>query len=381
MPPPTLLDPCERPAVSAPPARCWVRVAWVGRGAGAGHVGAFFPPVQGEQAGGAWVWAAAVPAGHLPGLPASQHCPPVVGARLRRLEQLRSRIAVWREGAGPVGVRPAAFIAAQLAGPALMLGVFPATLVLGWWVGLRAPGRGAGFADHAWRAPRPARRARRRPGRPAFRRLLVVFAQRHCQRHPGHAGAVLRARPVTGAIHQEPVVPGRSLRLRGAVDTAVAARRERRFGWPCTWLMGMLLAVAVFAGRRGCSAAAMRCLCGGVRRLGRGARRRPGGLPSALLSGRKSHRRHSGRRRWGRGLVGWWNFGRQAQPGPGGRGRAAVTAAGLALATGRERAKLGRHVGAGLTYAVLPRLAQLRLALAGLVYAAPRGSAKAFQAP
>lgn len=97
------------------------------------------------------------------------------GARLGGDELQRSRIVAWREGAALMGVVLASVLPALLGLP-VMLSVFALALLLGWWCWARAP-RPTGHAGAVAGVYRPPHRASLwRPwGRPAFRRLLVVF--------------------------------------------------------------------------------------------------------------------------------------------------------------------------------------------------------------
>jgi Na+/melibiose symporter-like transporter len=96
----------------------------------------FFPPVQGQQAL-AW-WALLCLLATYLAYSQLSIAHQSWGARLGGDEALRSRIVAWREGAALVGVVLASLLPSLLGLPA-MLGVFAATLVLGWWAWACAP--------------------------------------------------------------------------------------------------------------------------------------------------------------------------------------------------------------------------------------------------
>ena len=104
----------------------------------------FFPPVQGEQAL-AW-WALLCLLATYLAYSQLSIAHQSWGARLGGDEALRSRIVAWREGAALVGVVLASLLPTLLGLPA-MLGVFAATLVLGWWAWACAPRPAAQGAD------------------------------------------------------------------------------------------------------------------------------------------------------------------------------------------------------------------------------------------
>ena len=223
------------------------------------------------------------------------------GARLGGDELQRGRIVAWREGCGVFGVVLASVLPALLGLPA-MLSVFAVTLVLGWL---------------AWtRAPEPSRRADPdrgatpaslwRPwGSAAFRRLLTVFMLN------GIASAV----PATLVLFfiqdrlqspsaQEPLFLGTYF-LCAALSIPVWLQAVARWGLARTWLAGMLLAIAVFAGVAGLGkgdmvAFLLVCALSGAA-LGTDL-----ALPGAMLTGVIAQQGDNGR--FEGAYFGWWNF-------------------------------------------------------------------------
>ena len=298
------------------------------------------------------------------------------GARLGGDEALRSRIVAWREGAALVGVVLASLLPSLLGLPA-MLGVFAATLVLGWWAWACAPRPAAQGADmHGVYHPAQHASLWRPWGRPAFRRLLAVFMLN------GIASAI----PATLVLFfvqdrlqapstQEPLFLGAYF-VCAALSIPLWLRAVGRFGLARTWLMGMLLAVAVFAwtaalGTGDAIAFAVVCALSGVA-LGTDL-----ALPSALLAGVIAYEGDSGQHEGA--YFGWWNFATKLN---------LALAAGLALPllallgyTPGTRSEAGLQT-LSLAYAVLPCLLKLAAAAALYLLVVRRtpGSA-AFQAP
>ena len=213
-------------------------------------------------------------------------------------------------------------------------------------------------------------------GRPAFRRLLVVFMLN------GIASAI----PATLVLFfvqdrlqapstQEPLFLGAYF-VCAALSIPLWLRAVGRFGLARTWLMGMLLAVAVFAwtallGSGDALAFAVVCALSGVA-LGTDL-----ALPSALLAGVIAYEGDSGQHEGA--YFGWWNFATKLN---------LALAAGLALPllallgyTPGTRSEAGLQT-LSLAYAVLPCLLKLAAAAALYLLVVRRtpGSA-AFQAP
>ena len=287
------------------------------------------------------------------------------GARLGGDELQRGRIVAWREGAALVGVVLASVLPALLGLP-VMLGVFAATLVLGWWAWTRAPRPPTAQAAVAGvYRPVPQRASLGqlwRPwGRPAFRRLLAVFMLN------GIASAIpatlvlffiqdrLQAPPA-----QEPLFLGAYF-VCAALSIPLWLRAVAHWGLARTWLAGMLLAIAVFVwtaflGAGDAMPFLVVCALSGVA-LGTDL-----ALPSALLAGVIAAEGDSGQPEGA--YFGWWNFATKLN---------LALAAGLALPllgwlgyTPGMRGDDGLQT-LGLAYAVLPCMLKL-LAAAALYF-------------
>ncbi len=318
-----------------------------------GLAGLFFPPVRGEDALIGWALAALLVTYAAYSQLSIAH--QSWGARLGGDDMQRGRIVAWREGAALVGVVLASVLPA-LFGLPVMLGVFAATLLLGWWSWTRAPRPAAG-SDGVYQ---PALRASLwRPWtRPAFRRLLGVFVLN------GIASAIpatlvlffiqdrLQAPPA-----QEPVFLAAYF-VCAALSIPLWLRAVARWGLARTWLAGMLLAVAVFVwttflGRGDVGAFLVVCALSGVA-LGTDL-----ALPGALLAGVIAREGDGGQHEGA--YFGWWNFATKLN---------LALAAGLALpilgwlgyAPG-IRTDSGLHT-LGLAYAVLPCVLKLLAAAA-----------------
>ena len=292
------------------------------------------------------------------------------GARLGGDELQRGRIVAWREGAALVGVVLASVLPALLGLP-VMLSVFTAALLLGWWCWARAPRpvrQDAGVY-------RPSQHTSLwRPwGRPAFRRLLAVFMLN------GIASAIpatlvlffiqdrLQAPPA-----QEPMFLAAYF-VCAALSIPLWLRAVARWGLARTWLAGMLLAIAVFVwtaflGPGDVLPFLVVCALSGVA-LGTDL-----ALPSALLAGVIAAEGDSGQHEGA--YFGWWNFATKLN---------LALAAGLALPllgwwgyTPGTRSEEGLQT-LGWAYAVLPCVLKLLAAgaLYGLVLRPARGLASA----
>ena len=281
------------------------------------------------------------------------------GARLGGNELQRGRIVAWREGAALVGVVLASVLPALLGLP-VMLGVFAATPVVGWWAWTRAPRpTPAPAADAGVYRPVPQRASLWRPwGRPAFRRLLAVFMLN------GIASAIpatlvlffiqdrLQAPPA-----QEPLFLGAYF-VCAALSIPLWLRAVAQWGLARTWLAGMLLAIAVFVWTAFLGAGDVVpffvvCALSGVA-LGTDL-----ALPSALLAGVIAAEGDSGQHEGA--YFGWWNFATKLN---------LALAAGLALPllgwlgyTPGTRGDDGLQT-LGLAYAVLPCVLKLLAATA-----------------
>ena len=279
------------------------------------------------------------------------------GARLGGDEFQRGRIVAWREGCGLVGVVLASLLPALLGLP-VMLGVFAATLVLGWLAWTRAPAP-ASSTSHDVSAP--AASLWRPWGSPAFRRLLSVFMLN------GIASAV----PATLVLFfiqdrlqasqsQEPQFLGAYF-ICAALSIPLWLKGVARWGLARTWLAGMLLAIAVFAcvaglGQGDTAAFLLVCALSGAA-LGADL-----AVPTAMLAGVVAQQGDSGRHEGA--YFGWWNFATKLN---------LALAAGLALplldwlgyAPGTRDPEALQTL--GLAYAVLPCVLKL-LAAAALYF-------------
>ena len=284
------------------------------------------------------------------------------GAMLGGNETQRSRIVAWREGLGLVGVVTASITPVALGLPATTA-VFFVALAAGWlaWArSLRPSTRPAAARPHGHPAQSAAFGLWLPFGSAAFRRLLAVFMLN------GIASAVpatlvlffiqdrLQAPP-----HLEPLFLG-SYFLCAALSIPLWLAVVRRVGLARTWLLGMLLAIAVFAwaaqlGAGQTLAFALVCALSGAA-LGTDLT-----LPGAMLAGVIQASGQSGRAEGA--YFGWWNF---------------ATKLNLALAAGLALPLLGlfgyapgvRDAGAlnalVMAYCVLPCV--LKLLAAGSLY-------------
>ncbi|MES2980656.1 MAG: MFS transporter [Pseudomonadota bacterium] len=274
------------------------------------------------------------------------------GAMLGGNEVQRSRVVAWREGLGLLGVVTASVLPSVL-GLGVTAAAFGVMLLLGWL---------------AWSASiQPAPAVRRETGsvllpfrEPAFRRLLAVFMLN------GIASAV----PATLVLFfiqdrlqapsdLEPIFLG-SYFLAAALSIPLWLVVVKRLGLARTWLVGMLISIAVFAWASQVAegqfiAFGLICALSGVA-LGTDL-----ALPGALLAGVIQASGQSGRAEGA--FFGWWNFATKLN---------LALAAGLALpllgAFGyvpgtRDAQALGALVAA---YCLLPCL--LKLAAAACLY-------------
>ena len=166
------------------------------------------------------------------------------GARLGGTETQRGRVAAWREGLGLVGVVVASVLP-TLAGLPALLGALGLSLVVGLWLWRQAvaplPGGAQVAGQSGWLATAAPLAV------PGFRRLLVVYLVN------GMASAI----PATLVLFfvqdrlqapaaSEPLFLGTYF-VCAAASIGLWLKGVARWGLARTWLLGMGLAVAVFA--------------------------------------------------------------------------------------------------------------------------------------
>lgn len=275
----------------------------------AGFALLFFPPVRAPAA--LLAWAAAALAVTSLAFSALSIAHQSWGAMLGGDEATRGRIVAWREACGPGGVLLASVLP-SLAGFGITALVLAAALAAGWlaWSQAPVPRACRDGAGTDWRLPW------RQPG---FRRLLAVFVLN------GIASAVpatLVLFFVQDRLQAPAAMEGLFL---GAYFLSAAAAIPlwlalvQRWGLARTWLAGMLLAVAAFAGAAVLQAGdagwfLLVCVASGAA-LGTDL-----ALPGALLAGEIGAAGHRGRAEGA--YFGWWNFAAKAN---------LALAAGLAL--------------------------------------------------
>jgi Na+/melibiose symporter-like transporter len=255
----------------------------------------FFPTVQGTSALLAWCAATLAVAYLAYSVISVIH--QAWGARLGGDETQRARIVAWREGLALVGVL-AASVLPSLAGLSVTTLVFAALLLAGvaaLYAAPRPDADRAAFAPVPMTLPLATRE---------FRTLLAIYLVN------GIASAIpatlvlffIRDRLQAPAF--EPLFLA-SYFAAGALSIPLWVRAVARFGLARCWLVGMLLAIAVFAwaallGAGDVAAYTAVCIASGIA-LGADLT-----LPGALLAGVIQRAGHSGR---GEGAYfGWWNF-------------------------------------------------------------------------
>ena len=269
---------------------------------GGGMAGLFFPPVQKPGALAVWMVAGLLFTCLAHSLLVIAH--QAWGVRLGGDAVQRSRIVVWREGLGLIGVVTASALSVAW-GAGVMQAVFALALLAGWLA--------------LWHAPRPALAA---PGQAVmppllwvvvwqplrqadFRRLLMVFL---CN---GIASAIPAALMLFFAqdrlLATQPQI---ALFLvlyfvSGALSMPGWLRVVRRFGLEWAWLIGMLLAVACFgwaAALQGGQVAAFAVICV-LSGAALGADLAvPGALLALLIERQGAQGRQDG------AYLGWWNL-------------------------------------------------------------------------
>lgn len=265
-----------------------------------GFAALFMPPVRGVEALAMWVAGALVVTYTAFSLLTIVH--QAWGAMLGGDEPQRARLVAWREGLGLVGVMLAAVTPGLLGLPATAA-LLAVTLALGWLAWSRAP-RPAPRSEQAAHAP-PAASLWLPLRRPAFRRLLVVFVLN------GLASAIpatLVLFFVQDRLQAPPAMEPAFLALyfaSAAASLPLWMRLVRRLGLARTWLAGIVLAVAAFAGAATLGPGDARafllvCALSGIA-LGTDL-----ALPGALLAGLIDQ--HGDRGHAEGAYFGWWNF-------------------------------------------------------------------------
>lgn len=268
---------------------------------GCGMTGLFFPPVQGPAALAAWMVAGLLFTSLAHSLLVIAH--QAWGVRLGGDTVQRSRIVVWREGLGLIGVVTASALSVAW-GAGTMLGVFALALLAGWlalWQAPRPP-----FSTEPREEREPRNRQLWQPLTQApFRRLLAVFL---CN---GIASAIPAALMLFFAQDRLLATPSQIALflvlyfVSGALSMPGWLRVVRRFGLERAWLAGMLLAVACFgwaAALQGGQVAAFAVIC----MLSGAALGADLAVPGALLA--LLIERHGAQGTHDGAYLGWWNL-------------------------------------------------------------------------
>ena len=272
----------------------------------AGFAGLFFPP--GRESGDILWWAAGllIVTYTAYSLVAITH--QSWGAMLGGDELHRGRVVAWREGMGLAGVVLAS-LAPALWGLEVTTALFALALAVGWLAWTRAPRPAAPHTSEAGSPTPDAKTAIRRLARPlanpAFRRLLLVFLLN------GIASAI----PATLVLFfvqdqlqapaaMEPAFLGLYF-ISAALSLPLWMKAVAVWGLAPTWLVGMLLAIAAFAGATllgpgDAMLFLLVCAASGIA-LGTDL-----ALPGALLAGLIGA--HGERGRAEGAYFGWWNF-------------------------------------------------------------------------
>lgn len=226
------------------------------------------------------------------------------GAMLGGNEHYRSRVVAWREGLGLVGVVLASVAPVALGLPA-STALFGMALWAGWWAWGRASRPATPMPGGATPSVTPAVSVWLPFTRPAFRALLAVFVVN------GIASAVpatlilffvqdrLQASPQSEAMFLG------SYFVCAALAIPMWLKVVARIGLARTWLVGMVLSIAVFMGASllgtgDTPAFLLVCALSGVA-LGTDLT-----IPGALLAGAIA--RDGDRGQAEGAYFGWWNF-------------------------------------------------------------------------
>jgi glycoside/pentoside/hexuronide:cation symporter, GPH family len=275
--------------------RAWVVAALAALVLIVGFRGLFFPLVEGTNA--LLAWCAALLAVTYLSYSVVTVLHQAWGARLGGDEPQRARIVAWREGLALAGVLVASVLP-SVAGLNVTTLVFAATLLLGVALLLRAP-RPQASAPGA----RPV--SMRLPlSTPAFRTLLWVYLVNGIASAIPATLVLFFIRDRLQAAAYEPLFLA-SYFAAGALSIPLWVRLVGHLGLARTWLIGMGLAVAVFAwaamlGPGDVAAYTAVCVLSGVA-LGADLT-----LPGALLAGVIQRAGHGGQAEGA--YFGWWNF-------------------------------------------------------------------------
>ena len=268
----------------------------------AGFIGLFFPPAGlGEGASAVpalLVWALALLMLTYAAYSVVAVAHQAWGAMLGGTEAQRSRVVAWREACGLVGVLVAAVLPSTL-GLRATVAVFALALAAGglaWYRAVRPQRRGGEPAPASMGTPLR---------QPAFRRLMGVFMLN------GIASAVpatLVLFFVQDLLQAPPAMEGAFLGLYfacAAVSLPLWLRVVARLGLARAWLLGMVLAMAVFIWAAGLgpgdtTAFLLVCALSGIA-LGADL-----ALPGALLAGLIGELGERGRSDGA--YFGWWNL-------------------------------------------------------------------------
>jgi glycoside/pentoside/hexuronide:cation symporter, GPH family len=341
--------------------RAWQAAAFAAGVLALGFRGLFFPAVAGDAA--LLAWCAALLAVTYLGYSVTSVIHQAWAARLGGDERERARIVAWREGLALLGVLLASVLP-SIAGFGASTLAFALLLAAGVAALARAP-LPAVAAPDASRVPMALPLTT-----PAFRHLLAIYLLN------GIASAV-PATLVLFFIRDRLEAPAfaplflAAYFAAGALSIPLWVRAVGRFGLARSWLGGMLLAIAVFAGaallgRGDVAGYAAVCVLSGIA-LGADLT-----LPSALLAGLIQRAGHAGRAEGA--YFGWWNFATKLS---------LALAAGLALPAlqwfgyapgNRSDAALGALT---VAYCVLPCLLKLAaVALLCLLWIRPHESCR-----
>jgi len=208
------------------------------------------------------------------------------GARLGGNEAQRARIVAWREGLALAGVLVASVLP-SVAGIGAMTVVFALTLAAALALLGSAP------RPHAVRQHGPPVSLRLPLHTQAFRRLLAIYLLNGIASALPATLVLFFIRDRLQATSHEPLFLA-SYFAAGALSIPLWVRLVARFGLARSWLMGMLLAIAVFAWAAvlvpgDVAAYAVVCALSGVA-LGADL-----SLPAALLAGVIQQAGHGGR--------------------------------------------------------------------------------------